>query len=99
TLLWHAGEPLVLPVSFYETATELLSRHNVDGIPVLQSFQTNATLIDAKSPCVNVQHSAQGRQRASTAVSDAGQLFRRNEPDFPEPTVHPGSSCETAWSE
>jgi uncharacterized protein len=46
TLLWHAGEPLVLPVSFYETATELLRRHNVAGVPVLQSFQTNATLID-----------------------------------------------------
>jgi uncharacterized protein len=47
TLLWHAGEPLVLPVAFYETATELLSRHNGEGIPVIQSFQTNATLIDA----------------------------------------------------
>src|SRR5262245_52159348 len=47
TLLWHAGEPLVLPVSFYATAEELLRRHNVASIPVLQSFQTNATLIDA----------------------------------------------------
>jgi uncharacterized protein len=47
TLLWHAGEPLVLPVSFYETAADLLRRHNVANVPVLQSFQTNATLIDA----------------------------------------------------
>lgn len=47
TLLWHAGEPLVLPVAFYETATELLRKYNVDNLPVLQSFQTNATLIDA----------------------------------------------------
>jgi uncharacterized protein len=47
TVLWHAGEPLVLPVAFYETAVELLDRHNVAGMPVLQSFQTNATLIDA----------------------------------------------------
>jgi uncharacterized protein len=54
-LLWHAGEPLVLPVSYYETATELLSRHNVDGIPVLQSFQTNATLIDP-SWCAFLRH-------------------------------------------
>src|SRR5262245_27460885 len=45
-LLWHAGEPLVLPVSFYETAADLLRRHNAADIPVLQSFQTNATLID-----------------------------------------------------
>lgn len=47
TLLWHAGEPLVLPVSFYETADELLRRHNTAELPILQSFQTNATLIDA----------------------------------------------------
>lgn len=45
-LLWHAGEPLVLPVSFYETADELLRKHNVARVPVLYSFQTNATLID-----------------------------------------------------
>jgi uncharacterized protein len=47
TLLWHAGEPLVLPVSFYETAADLLRKHNVANVPVLQSFQTNATLLDA----------------------------------------------------
>jgi uncharacterized protein len=48
TLLWHAGEPLVLPVSFYETAADLLQRHNVANVPVLQSFQTNATLLDSE---------------------------------------------------
>jgi uncharacterized protein len=47
TLLWHAGEPLVLPVAYYEEAVEILNRHNGQQIPVLQSFQTNATLIDA----------------------------------------------------
>jgi uncharacterized protein len=46
-LLWHAGEPLVVPVSFYESAAELLRRHNPANVPVLQSFQTNATLINA----------------------------------------------------
>src|SRR5262245_21238147 len=46
-LLWHAGEPLVLPVSFYEQAAEELRRHNAARLPVVQSFQTNATLIDA----------------------------------------------------
>jgi uncharacterized protein len=47
TLLWHAGEPLVVPVSFYETAADLLCRRNLGNLPVLQSFQTNATLLDA----------------------------------------------------
>src|SRR5258708_28330732 len=46
TLLWHAGEPLVMPVSFYEGALVLLEKHNRCGVPVQQSFQTNGTLID-----------------------------------------------------
>lgn len=47
TLLWHAGEPLVLPVAYYEEAAALLHKHNVEQVPVVQSFQTNATLLDA----------------------------------------------------
>ncbi|MGB9367210.1 MAG: cyclophane-forming radical SAM/SPASM peptide maturase GrrM/OscB [Xanthobacteraceae bacterium] len=46
TLLWHAGEPTVLPASFYEEATVLLERCNDSGFEVTQSFQTNATLIN-----------------------------------------------------
>jgi uncharacterized protein len=44
-LLWHAGEPLVVPVAWYEEAAELLRRRGADW-QVVQSFQTNATLID-----------------------------------------------------
>src|SRR5262245_62815309 len=36
TLLWHAGEPLVLPVSYYDEAIELLNRHNEPQITVMQ---------------------------------------------------------------
>jgi uncharacterized protein len=43
-LLWHAGEPLVVPVAWYEGAAEVLKRRGV-GWEVTQSFQTNATLI------------------------------------------------------
>jgi uncharacterized protein len=46
TLLWHAGEPLVMPLSFYEKAVSLLEMHNKDSVPVRHAFQTNATLID-----------------------------------------------------
>jgi uncharacterized protein len=46
TLLWHAGEPMVLPASFYEQATLLLERCNTSGFEVSQSFQTNATLVN-----------------------------------------------------
>lgn len=45
SVLWHAGEPLVVPVVWYEKATTLLHRHG-SGWDVRQSFQTNATLID-----------------------------------------------------
>jgi uncharacterized protein len=48
TLLWHAGEPLVMPPAFYDQAAGLLARHDRDGSLVTQSFQTNATLIDAE---------------------------------------------------
>src|SRR5689334_18550505 len=46
TLLWHAGEPMVLPASFYEEATVLLERCNTSGFEINQSLQTNATLVN-----------------------------------------------------
>jgi uncharacterized protein len=48
SLLWHAGEPLVMPVDFYEEAMTLLGRANRSGVTVYHSFQTNATLVDAR---------------------------------------------------
>jgi uncharacterized protein len=46
TLLWHAGEPMVMPLAFYQDATRLLERHNRAGVTIHQSFQTNATLLN-----------------------------------------------------
>jgi uncharacterized protein len=48
TVIWHAGEPLVLPPSFYAEAVGLIARHNHRGVRVQHSFQTNATLLDAQ---------------------------------------------------
>lgn len=45
TVLWHAGEPLVVPSAFYEEAVDRLDKHNTAGYPLNHSFQTNATLI------------------------------------------------------
>src|SRR6185369_4778366 len=39
TLLWHAGEPTVVPPAFYDHAAELLARYDRDGTLVTQSFQ------------------------------------------------------------
>jgi uncharacterized protein len=47
-IVWHAGEPLVLPPAWYETAFEALAEE-LAGVPqlqVTQALQTNATLID-----------------------------------------------------
>jgi uncharacterized protein len=46
SLLWHAGEPLSMPLSFYESATQLLERMNTPRVAVKQWVQTNATLVN-----------------------------------------------------
>jgi uncharacterized protein len=45
TIVWHAGEPLVLPISFYTQAFGLIRNWNIREVHVKNSFQTNATLI------------------------------------------------------
>ena len=46
TVVWHAGEPLVLPPAFYAEAFAIAARHNRAGYPLVHSYQTNATLLD-----------------------------------------------------
>lgn len=45
TVVWHAGEPMVLPVDYYETMFSLVERLAGAKLKVRQSFQTNGTLI------------------------------------------------------
>ncbi len=45
-VVWHAGEPLVLPVDYYETAFDLIDSLNVNGVKLRHNFQTNGLLID-----------------------------------------------------
>jgi uncharacterized protein len=46
SVVWHAGEPLVLPVSFYRRAFALIDELRPDGLAVTHSLQTNGTLVD-----------------------------------------------------
>src|ERR1700688_2061200 len=46
SVVWHAGEPLVLPVAFYRRALALIDSLKPAGLSVQHSFQTNGTLID-----------------------------------------------------
>jgi uncharacterized protein len=44
TVIWHAGEPLVVPVAFYETAFEAIERLR-PALEIRHSIQTNGLLI------------------------------------------------------
>ncbi len=50
SLVWHAGEPLTLPCSYYDQATKLIrdsaERWGQGGVQIEQHVQTNATLIN-----------------------------------------------------
>ena len=46
SVVWHAGEPLVLPIGYYQRAIAIIAGLMPVGTLVEHHFQTNATLID-----------------------------------------------------
>jgi len=46
TVIWHAGEPLVVPIGFYQEAFETIERLRPSSVIVRHAFQTNGMLID-----------------------------------------------------
>ena len=46
SVVWHAGEPMVLPIGFYRDAFALVETLRPPELQVVHSFQTNGTLID-----------------------------------------------------
>lgn len=45
TVCWHAGEPLVVPLSFYETVFEISKEFSRPGAVISHNIQTNAMLV------------------------------------------------------
>jgi uncharacterized protein len=45
TVIWHAGEPLVLPVDYYQAAFEAIEALRPESIQVRHAIQTNGMLI------------------------------------------------------
>jgi uncharacterized protein len=45
TVIWHAGEPLVVPISFYQTAFAAIEALRPASLQLRHSFQTNGMLI------------------------------------------------------
>jgi uncharacterized protein len=46
SVVWHAGEPMVLPIAFYREAFAMIENLRPRDLSVVHSFQTNGTLID-----------------------------------------------------
>lgn len=46
TVVWHAGEPLMAPPSFYRDAFMAIERLRPASVSVVHSFQTNGMLLD-----------------------------------------------------
>jgi uncharacterized protein len=46
TVIWHAGEPLVLPPAYYQVAFEAIEALRPAGLELRHSIQTNGMLID-----------------------------------------------------
>ena len=50
SVCWHAGEPLAVPVSFYDDAMAIIQeaerKYKTQPVQVIQSIQTNGTLIN-----------------------------------------------------
>jgi uncharacterized protein len=81
SVVWHAGEPLVLPIEFYRNAFRAIEGLKPAELTVAHSFQTNGTLID-EAWCdffaehhVNIGVSIDGPKRLNdrNRVTRAGQ--------------------------
>ena len=46
TAIWHAGEPMVMPIGFYRDAFDLVAQLKPADLVLTHAFQTNGTLID-----------------------------------------------------
>jgi len=47
TVVWHSGEPLVLPIDYYRKAFALAEGHRPPCLTLSHSFQTNGTLLNS----------------------------------------------------
>ena len=84
SMVWHAGEPMVLPIEFYRNAFRAIEALKPAALTVAHSFQTNGTLID-EAWCnffaeehVNIGVSIDGPQR----LHDRSRLTRSGRGTF-----------------
>ena len=73
-VVWHAGEPMVLPVEFYRRAFRLIDRLKPAEIALTHSFQTNGTLIDD----VWCEFFAEGRVNVGVSIDGPQRIHDRH---------------------
>jgi uncharacterized protein len=84
SVVWHAGEPMVLPIGFYRDAFRMIDRLKPAELRVAHSFQTNGTLINEQwcnffaEEHVNLGVSIDGPQR----LHDRNRLTRSGRGTF-----------------
>ena len=86
SLVWHAGEPLTLPCSYYDEATSIiqsyLQQHTNGEVVIDQHVQTNATLInDTWCECFKRNGIVVGVSiDGPAAIHDTHRRFRNGNP-------------------
>jgi uncharacterized protein len=66
--LWHVGEPLLVGVSYFQHAIDIINKFNTSSLPIQHSIQTNGTLLSPewcefiKRNTINVGLSIDGPQ-------------------------------------
>jgi uncharacterized protein len=84
SVVWHAGEPMVLPIGFYRNAFRMVDALRPAEVLVTHSFQTNGTLIDEEwckffsEEHINLGVSVDGPQR----LHDRNRLTRSGRGTF-----------------
>lgn len=84
SIVWHAGEPMILPIEFYQKVNDLLKKIIPENIIVNQHIQTNATLINDrwceffKETNMRVGISIDGPKH----INDRNRVDRKNKGSF-----------------
>jgi uncharacterized protein len=84
TVIWHAGEPLVVPISFYESALATVEALRPRSLQLRHSIQTNGMLINPswcdffKAADINIGVSIDGPKR----MHDAHRITRSGRGTF-----------------
>lgn len=74
TVVWHAGEPLAMPLDFYREAFEIIEQVLGKVSQVTHAMQTNATLLDAQWCRLFKQHAV----RVGVSVDGPAELHDRH---------------------